>query len=383
MRIGCLLPGFSSDPDDWAIPVQQNLAREIAKQDDLRVIALRYPHRRDRYVIDGVIVYSLGAGQVRGVGRLALWLDALRLITRLHHEKPFDLLHAMWADETGLIAAWAGRRLDVPVVVSILGGELVGLRDIGYGLQLSRFSRWIVDQALKGADRIVVPGSTVRRLIPTIPDHRIATITLGADADRFTPSGTPPDPNRLIHVASLVPVKDQATLLRALALLDLSVTLDMVGEGSERAKLEALSGDLGITGRVRFVGAVAHPDLPAVLSAGGAQRPQLAPRNHRYDHAGSRRLRRAHRQHRRGHPAGLSCNRGRGSGRGRSGAGGCDRVAALRLAAARSAGSVSARRRRARPEHPAHCRTPASAVSRINRSKRESTDCEPALSDPA
>ena len=30
MRIGILLPGFSADANDWAIPVQQNLARELA-----------------------------------------------------------------------------------------------------------------------------------------------------------------------------------------------------------------------------------------------------------------------------------------------------------------------------------------------------------------
>ena len=264
MRIGILVPGFSSHPDDWAIPVQQNLARELAASDDLRMIALRYPHRRDCYTIEGATVYSLGVGQVRGALRLRLWWDALRLIERLHHEKPFDVLHAMWADETGLITGWAGRCLGIPVVVSILGGELVGLGDIRYGLQRSAFSRWIVRQALNGADRIIVPSNYVRRLVSahSVPDEKIVSISLGVDAERFTPSATPPDPRRLIHVASLVPVKDQATLLKAFALLDKSVTLDILGEGSEHAKLEALAHELSIHERVRFIGAVAHPDLP-------------------------------------------------------------------------------------------------------------------------
>ena len=119
----------------------------------------------------------------------------------------------MWADETGLIAAWAGRRIGVPVVVSILGGELVGLRDIGYGLQLSRFSRWIVGQALGGADRVIVPSAYIRRLLREtgyrVPDEKIVSITLGVDTERFTPADSPGDARRLIHVASLVPVKDQ------------------------------------------------------------------------------------------------------------------------------------------------------------------------------
>lgn len=267
MRIGILLPGFSAHADDWAIPVQQNLARELATRDDLHVIALRYPYRRATYPIDGATVHALGAAQARGLRRIALWWGALRLIERLHREAPFDVLHAMWADETGLLAGWAGRRLGIPVVVSILGGELVGLRDIGYGLQRSAFSRWIVGQALAGADRVIVPGAYIHRLIPAagyaVPDAKIVTLPLGADAERFTPATTPPDPKRLIHVASLVPVKDQTTLLHALALLDSDVTLDIVGEGTERPKLEMLARELGIANRARFVGAVAHTDLPA------------------------------------------------------------------------------------------------------------------------
>ncbi|NDJ60684.1 MAG: glycosyltransferase family 4 protein [Chloroflexi bacterium] len=267
MNIGVLLPGFSSHAQDWALPVQLNLARALAAQDQLRVIALRYPHRRDQYRIDSISVFALGAGQARGRQRLRLWLDAFRLIRRLHHETPFDVLHAMWADETGLIAAWAGRWLQIPVVVSILGGELVRLHDIGYGLQLSAFSRWIVGRALHGADRIIIPSDYVRQLINTagyrIPESKLIFGTLGVDAARFTPSSAPPDTQRLINVASLVPVKDQATLLRALALLEPHIHLDIIGVGPEQPRLEILARDLGAADRVHFIGAVDHPELPA------------------------------------------------------------------------------------------------------------------------
>jgi hypothetical protein len=164
VNVGILLPGFSSNEQDWAIPVQLNLVREMSQHDDVRVLALRYPQRRDCYNIFGAAVYSLGVGQVRGLRRLALWWDALRMLRRLHQQKPFDVLHSMWADETGLIAAWAGRWLTIPVVVSVAGGELVGFDDIGYGLQRSVFSRWTVRQALTGADRVVVACSYIRRL---------------------------------------------------------------------------------------------------------------------------------------------------------------------------------------------------------------------------
>ncbi len=269
MNIGILLPGFSSDEQDWAIPVQLNLVREMARHDDVRVLALRYPHRRDKYSIFGATVYSLGVGQVRGFGRLALWWEALQTLRHLHREKPFDVFHAMWADETGLIAVWAGKLLGIPTVVSIAGGELVGFEDINYGLQRSRFSRWIVQQALEGADAVVIACFYVQRLIAEhgyrISDERIHTIALGVDTNVFCPSSTSSvkdDDFRLIHAASLVGVKDQATLLRAFARLKSNVTLDILGIGPERERLEHLAKNLGIGERVHFVGAVHHLDLP-------------------------------------------------------------------------------------------------------------------------
>jgi glycosyltransferase involved in cell wall biosynthesis len=265
MNIGILLPGFSSDEHDWAIPVQLSLVREMAREDSVRVLTLRYPHRHDRYPVHGADVIALGAGQGRGLGRLHLWYAALRTLRRLHRETPFDILHAMWADETGLIAAWAGRWLGVPSVVSLAGGELVALDGMGYGLQRGAFSRWVVGQAL-GADAVIVACSYMQQLIGQagyrVPEARIRQITLGVDATLFTPAESPVTTRKLIHAASLTGVKDQATLLRALARLDTRVSLVIAGDGPERDKLNSLAVELGISNRVQFAGAVQHLVMP-------------------------------------------------------------------------------------------------------------------------
>lgn len=266
MNIGVLLPGFSKDESDWAIPIQQNLMRELSKTDDVRVVALRYPFTDRPYRLYGAQIYPLGGGSyVRGGARLMLWWRALRLIARLHYEKPFTILHAMWADETGLIAAWSGRRLDIPVVVSPMGGELVGFGDIDYGLQRSSFSRWTVGQALHGADAITVQGTHTRQRITEagyiIPNGRIYRVPLGVDTSVFIPDGSSQS-KHLIHVGSLVAIKDQATLLRAFAQLAADTTLDIIGEGVLRPALERLAHELEIAQRVRFLGSVHHLDLP-------------------------------------------------------------------------------------------------------------------------
>lgn len=264
MNVGILLPGFSSDATDAAIPVQLELARVLAARHSLRIVALRYPYRCERYRVDGADVIALGGRLHGGARRLALWADALWTLRRLHREKPFDVLHAMWADETGLVAAWAGRMLGVPVVVSVLGGELVRLDDIGYGLQRRVFSRWTVRQALRGADAVLTMGDYVRATVEAagVIPGRIEVAPLGVNAARFSPAEAPTRERRLLHVGSLIPVKDQATLLRALARLPDDVRLDIAGEGPERSRLETLAQQMGIASRVQFLGSVAYEGMP-------------------------------------------------------------------------------------------------------------------------
>ncbi len=265
LSVGVLMPGFSSDARDWAIPVQLNLAREQAQHVDYRILALRYPHRQDRYTVAGAEVHSLGYGAwTRGVKRFALWIDAMRTLNAMHRERPFDVLHAMWADETGLIAGWFGKRENIPVVVSVNGSELASLPDLGYGGQLTRFSRWITDRALANAARVIVPSGYIHDLLANHAPHSIpktVIIPFGVDATRFTPTDLY-DPRRLICVASLIPIKDHDTLLRAVARLN-DVSLNLIGEGALKATLERRARELGIADRVHFVGAVAHEDLPA------------------------------------------------------------------------------------------------------------------------
>ena len=263
LNIGILTPGFGATEGDWAIPVVQNLVRELARTDNVRVIALRYPHTRQPYDAYGARVIPLGYGAwTRGVRRFALWLDALRVLRRLHREQPFDVFHAMWSDETGALAAWAGRLLGVPSVTSIGGGELVYFPDLNYGLQGTHLGRWTVGQALRGATAVTVSGSHNRALIKqvgyNIPDSKIYTVVLGVDTDLFTPADVPRESNRLLHVGSLVDIKDQATLLWALWGLDESVQLDIIGDGPLRPALERLAEELRISHRVNFLGSVPH-----------------------------------------------------------------------------------------------------------------------------
>lgn len=262
MNIGILIPGFGANEDDWALPVYQNLVRELAKFHDVRIIALRYPHTQAPYTYHNAQVYPLGYGAwTRGIRRLSLWWATWRMVKQLHAEKPFDVLHGIWADETGALSGWIGKILNVPSVVTVAGGELVGFPNIRYGLQLSFYSRWIVQRALHGNKAIILPSQMGGLPLTQAWIKRVHFIPLGIDPDVFYPSKIERKPKHLIHVGSLIPGKNQMLLLDILPFLDEDVTLDIIGEGHFEDGLKSYAAMLGIDHRVQFLGKVPHTDL--------------------------------------------------------------------------------------------------------------------------
>lgn len=269
LNIGIIIPGFSASEDDWCIPVYLDYVRVLSQQHNVRVFPIRYPYTKQPYQVYNSHVFPTGGGSyTRGLRRWKMLYRTLKAIKKQHEQHPFDVLHAIWADETGFIANWAGKRLNIPTVVTIAGGELVGFDDIAYGLQNGRISRWLVLRALMGASVIIAPSDYIKDLaLDFLPPQKYAaiqTIPLGVDTDLFKPPEPDLDwrPREYLHVASLNLVKDQALLLRLVAKLP-NATLDIVGDGPCRSELESLANQLGIDDRVVFHGEVPHHRLSA------------------------------------------------------------------------------------------------------------------------
>ncbi len=267
MNVGIVVPGFSASESDWCIPALLSLVRDLGKTHRVRVFALRYPHRRGTYSVFSSQVEAFGGAQVRGLARLPLLHRAIASIRREHRAEPFDALHAFWGDEPGFVAVRAGRSLGIPSVVTLLGGELSSLPEIGYGGLRSRLNRFLAGRALAGASRVTA-GSTYMAALAR-PRVEPEFLPIGVDLDRFCPGEDSPSllagGTRLLHVASLVPVKDQKTLLQAFARVRRAVpdaALNVVGSGPLEDDLRNLSRALGLEGKVVFHGAVAHDRLP-------------------------------------------------------------------------------------------------------------------------
>ncbi|MCP3977869.1 MAG: glycosyltransferase [bacterium] len=91
---------------------------------------------------------------------------------------------------------------------------------------------------------------------PHLPPNldTLAAEPVGPD-DGFEEGGDPV----VLACGRLVPEKDLVTLIRAFASVPPPARLVLVGQGPERAALEALADDLGIASRVRFTGFAINP----------------------------------------------------------------------------------------------------------------------------
>ncbi len=265
MKIALVVPGgVDRSGQQRVIPVLLWLIERLARRHSLHVFALRQYPEPCTYPLLGATVHNLGdpQGRLGDWPGLRSWLRWRALLAGLHDAGPFDVLHGFWGDRPGFLTVAAGRRLRVPVVVSLAGGELVSLPDIGYGAQGNWRSRLAVTFTLRGAARITVASHYMQALAQT---HRATTdrVPLGVDGGYFGDRPSPPDgpPWRLLHVASLNRVKDQETLLRALRRVveaESEIHLDLVGEDTLQGAIQAQSVDLELEDYVTF-----HNFLPA------------------------------------------------------------------------------------------------------------------------
>lgn len=257
MRIALIVSGgVDRSGRERVIPALLWLVERLARRHALHVFALRHYLDPCTYPLLGATVHDLGrAAGAPGTRWLRQW-RALR--AGLRSSGPFDVLHGYWAMPAGVLAAAAGRWLHIPSVVTLDSGEFVALPDIDYGLPRRWRGRLAMKLIARAATRLTVCSEYMERLAA---GHGLAVdrVPLGVDRRAFAPrrESPPGAPRRLLHVASLNRVKDQATLLRAFArVVDRlpDAHLDIVGEDTLGGAVQALCADLGLAAAVTFHG---------------------------------------------------------------------------------------------------------------------------------
>ena len=203
---------------------------------------------------------------------------ALARLWRVIRARRPAILHTH-TSKAGFVGRLAARVAGVPAVIHQPHGHIFygyyGPRRTAFYVALERLAaRWtdrIVTLTELGIDEHLARGIGRRAQYRTVPsgvptaELRAAAPTRGAARVRL---GLSDDAFVVVGLGRLVPVKGFDLLLAALPALAAAVPsarVVFVGEGPERAALEAQAVGLGVRGRVLFTGAT--PDIAVCLAA--------------------------------------------------------------------------------------------------------------------
>lgn len=224
--------------------------------DGIRVERFRYaPRRYERLAYTGNMAQEVRdhwAARVALLGFLGSeFVSAVRNGRRFQP----DLVHAHWAFPGGLVGTWVAALADVPLVTTMHGTDVRLARGasaarpvfrhvVKRSAALTTVSRWLADE--------------VNQLVPSAHP---TVAPMPVDTEAFTPGGDRL-PDRLLFVGRLNAQKGLEHLIAALARMRIPATLDVVGDGPDRSRLERRTEELGVAGRVRWRGVLPQHELP-------------------------------------------------------------------------------------------------------------------------
>lgn len=226
----------------------------------------------------------------------AWWFSSWIIRTAKREGNPFDRTIAFFGIPCGALALWFKWRFGIPYIVSLRGSDVPGYSEKYDRLYffLASLVRLVWKKALA-----VVPNSRglAELAAKTASGQTFEIIPNGVDTEEFRP-----DPERerdgyfrILSVSRLTPRKGIRFLIRAMAMLSFPVIaskarqssekekrldrhapgedavarddrcskleLWIAGDGEEKAELEALAKECGVSEKVKFFGAVPHEEL--------------------------------------------------------------------------------------------------------------------------
>lgn len=179
-------------------------------------------------------------------------------VRELHRSQQVNLVHAHAPMPCGHAAMLLSAELGLPYVVSVHGLDAFSTEQV-HG-RAGDWCRRISQRVYQSSRRVICISERVRELVleGTGPHCRTSVVYNGVDSDVFSPGSEPASGgSSVLSVGNLIPIKGHEVLVRAVAALasDFSaLTLDIIGLGPEQSRLQTLARQLGIGGRVRFLG---------------------------------------------------------------------------------------------------------------------------------
>lgn len=182
-----------------------------------------------------------------------------------------EIVHGHWAIPTGPALVAIARKLKIPSVITLHGGDVYVNTAEGYDFPTRWYVRPVLEWTLRKASALTAISEDCKQhaLNAGAYESSISVVMNGADLRRFSPA--PPNevpafgPRMIFACRQLFPRKGIRFLIEAVAKLKPKypdINLIIAGDGFERPTLEKLARDRGLGERTQFLGWMANKDLP-------------------------------------------------------------------------------------------------------------------------
>lgn len=194
------------------------------------------------------------------------WLYLFNYFFNDHRNRKFHLLFAFWGYPAGFLASCLSSIVGIPCSVYVLGSDSAGIPSINFGifhkplprkLALWTYNRASLLLAISEFQRKQLSEYGVKKSITIIP-WGVETAHYGFSLKKRG------SVLRIIHVGHLTPVKDQPTMIKALALIAKRHPLELriFGVDCMNGAIQQLCKDLGIEKSVHFLDMIPYHEMP-------------------------------------------------------------------------------------------------------------------------
>jgi glycosyltransferase involved in cell wall biosynthesis len=200
-------------------------------------------------------------------------VDWFELIVEEHKREPFEIIHAYYLTQAGFVAAYAGKYLGIPSVVSIRGNDIERAP-----FDPAKFSHVLF--TLQQASALTTNATELMKKAQAFVDREVTLIPNGIDTNLFTPLdrndilakalGILVDQPTLGFAGELREKKGLSTLLHAYTQVNsrLPATLLVIGDvrgGEDKRVFDELRSSIP-NAKIIVTGYVSNQDLPSYYS---------------------------------------------------------------------------------------------------------------------
>jgi glycosyltransferase involved in cell wall biosynthesis len=191
-------------------------------------------------------------------------------VLQIHAQHPISVIHAHAALPCGQAAMLLARDLGIPFVVTVHGLDTYSTQQVPgwFGLRCSE----VCERVYRAAARVICISEQVAARVREglRGPAKVSVLYNGVDSSLFSPGDAAPPNSVILSVGNLIPIKGHELLLRSMAEITPAhpqVECRIIGDGSERVRLQDLARELRIDGRVHFLGRRSRAEVATAMNA--------------------------------------------------------------------------------------------------------------------